>query len=64
MSERLVLKVHPLACNGVSERDAFGVKVEAVGTGTIENVALDGTAKSFRMGAMDAKLMRAACLWI
>ena len=42
----------------------FGMEVEAVGTGAVEDVALDGTSEAVGMGAVDAELVGAACLGI
>ena len=36
------------------------MKVEAVGSGAVEDVAFDGSSESFGMGAMDAELMGAS----
>ena len=46
----------------MAEGEAFGVEVEAVGTRSVEDVALDGTSETFGMGAMDAELVGATCL--
>ena len=56
----LLFKVHPFSCDGVAEAEAFGMEVEAVGGGAIEDVALDGASKPFGVGAVDAQLVGAA----
>ena len=60
--EGLVLEVEPLAGEGMAEGEAFGVEIEAVGTRSVEDVALDGTSETVGMGAMDAELVGATCL--
>ena len=42
----------------------FGMEIEAVGTGAVEDVARDGTSEAVGMGAVDAELVGAACLGI
>jgi hypothetical protein len=64
LSNGFVLEVQPLACEWMAEREAFSVKVEAVGGCAVEDVAFDGAAKSFGMGAMDAELVGASAFGI
>ena len=47
----------------MSECDAFGMEVEALVGCAVEDVALDGTVEPFGVGAVDAQLMGASCLW-
>ena len=58
--ECFVLEMHPLARDGVAEAETFGVEVEAVGGGSVENVAFDGSPETFWMGAVDAELVSAS----
>ncbi len=46
----------------MAESDAFGMEIEAVGGGAVEDVAPNGTAETFGMGTVDAQLMCATCL--
>ena len=34
---------HPFSRGGVLEGDAFGMKIEAVGSGAVKDIAFDGT---------------------
>ena len=55
------LKHHLLSRRRVRKRDPRGVEVETVGAVTVEVVASDGAVETFRVGAVDAQLVRAAC---
>ena len=57
---RLPLKHHLLPVPRMRERDTSGVQIESVGAAAVEVVAVDGTVETFRVGAVDAQLVRAA----
>lgn len=59
-----LIEGHSLAGGRMGEGEMGGVKVEAVGWGAVEVVALDRASEAFGMGGMDAQLMGATRLWI
>ena len=56
--------MHVLVSDRMTEPYLFGMQIQAIGLGTVEFIALDRSAESFRMSAVDAQLMSAPRLWI
>lgn len=57
LERSLTLESHSFARRWVRERQSFGVKIQAVGLGAIESVALDGVAQPVWVSTMHAQLM-------
>ena len=41
-----------------------GVQIQPIRTTTVEVISLDWTTQAFRVGAVNAQLVRAACEWV
>ena len=55
------LKHHLFPSHRVHEHNPRGVEVETVGAATVKVLSLDGSVQPFRVGAVHAQLVRAAC---
>lgn len=58
---QLRLKFQPFPRRRMSELNAFGMQVKAIGSLPVECVADDGAVKPLRMGAVDTQLVGATC---